>query len=326
MKLIVAGLLAALLTVVTGCGTMKLREDPVIPAAVAGYPTLEFSACGKTYHGLGVCYLNRGEAFDSVELRVQGYFQGTGRVVSQACKLDYTFTYKDSELIRIKLPNSEPEKNCAVNITLSPEYPKEWRSGIEVYSLIGVLAVRLQDGEETWSGETRRLTGNWKSNLHLSLGPAHSSARVVIRGCGIAYDKALKAEGGELYIPLEQAVKRQERGLCVAEGVALTNGVDFTFSVLIAQYATELPNDPKWAGFGFGPLAIPVTELSGSKIKLTGAEQVSVVSMDRSYEVQSKASFKFDRNKPHIIRLITVKGRTVLGFWEPGDQEVRWVQ
>lgn len=314
------------LTALTGCGTARLVEDPVIPAAVANYPTLEFRACGKTFHGQGICYLQKGQPFDSVELRIQGYFQGTGRVVSQACKLDYTFTYTDSELIRINLPNSEPEKNCAVNITLSPEYPKEWRSGIEVYSLIGVLGVRLQSGDETWVGETRRLTGNWKSNLSLSLGPNHTSARVVIRGCGIAYDRVLSAPGGNLYVPLEQAVKREERGSCVAEGVALTSGGDFTFSVLVTQYATELPNDPKWKGYGFGPLAIPVTELSSGSIKLTGPEQVSVVSVDQTHKIASKGKFSFDRTEPHIIRLITVKGRTVLGLWEPGDQEVTWIQ
>lgn len=326
MNLRMTWILLALLTAITGCGTAKLKEDPVIPAAVANYPTLEFSACGKTHHGLGVCYLNKGQPFDSVELRVQGYYQGTARVYSQACKLDYTFAYKDSELIRIKLPDSEPERNCAVNITLSPEYPKEWRSGIEVYSLIGVLAVRLQNGSESWTGETRRLTGRWKSNLALSLGPKHTSARVVIRGCGIAYDKTLASPEGNLYIPLENAVKREERGLCVAEGVALMSDGDFTFSVLIAQYATELPSDPKWSGFGFGPLAIPVTEYSGGSIKLTGSDQVSVISMDSKYKVSSKASFSFDRTKSHVIRLITVKGRTVLGFWEPGDQEVQWIQ
>lgn len=326
MKIAQTLILVAMLILTGGCGTIKLKEDPVIPAAVAGYPTLEFSACGKTHHGLAVCYLNKGEHFDSVELKVQGYYHGTGRVVSQACKLDYTFTYKDSELIRIKLPDSEPEKNCAVNITLSPEYPKEWRSGIEVYSLTGVLAVRLQDGSETWTGETRKLTGNWKSNLGISMGPAHTKARVVIRGCGINYDKTLLATGGQLYVPLEQAVKREERGLCVAEGVALASDVDFTFSVLVAQYATELPADPKWSGYGFGPLAIPVVEFSGGSIKLTGSDQVSVISLDSKYKVDSKASFSFDRSKPHIIRLITVKGRTALGFWLPGDQEVSWNQ
>lgn len=327
MKAMTNFLSLALLTLsIFGCAQYQLKEDPVIPAAIAGYPTLEFRACGKLFHGLGTCYLNRGEAFDSVELKVQGYYSGTGRIFSQACRLDKTFVYKDSELMRIELPNSEPEKNCAVNITLSPEYPKEWRSGIEVYSMTGVLAVRLQDGDETWQGETRRLTGNWKSNLHLSLGPNNTKPRVAIRGCGINFDKVFTAAEGELYIPLEQAVKKEERGLCIAEGVALTPAGDFTFSVLIAQYATELPNDIKWKGYGFGPLAIPVVELSSSKIKLTGSDQVSVVSVDNDYKVASKGSFSFNKKESHVIRLITVKGRTVLGTWEPGDQEVQWVQ
>lgn len=316
-----------ILTAAAGCGTLsKLREDPVIPAAVANYPTLEFRACGQVFHGQGVCYLQKGQAFDSVELRVQGYYQGTGRVVSQACKLDYTFTYKDSELVRINLPNSEPEKNCAVNITLSPEYPKEWRSGIEVHSLIGVLGVRLQSGQETWVGETRRLTGNWKSNLALRVGPANKSARVVMRGCGVAYDRVLQAENDTLYVPLEQAVKRAERASCVLEGVALAFGGDFTFTVIVTQYATELPLDPKWKGFGFGPLAIPVAEMRSSSIKLTGSDQVSIVSVDDDHKVASKGSFNFDKREFHIIRLITVKGRTVLGVWEPGSQEVEWNQ
>lgn len=309
-----------------GCASAKLVDDPVIPAATAGYPTLEFQACGNTFHGQGTCYIREGSPFNSIDLKIQGYFSGTGRVVSQACNLDRTFTYKDSELIKIHLPNSEPTRPCVLNMTLSPEYPKEWRSGIEVYSLIGVLAVRLQDGLEEWTGHTRKLTGNWKSNLHLTLGPKIPDTQVVILGCGPEFNKYIKAPDGDLYIPLEEAALKKP-GQCVAEGVAMNGEMpDQTFSALISQYATQLPNDPKWKQYGFGPLPIPVIQFFGNDIVVTGSDQVSVVGVDDDLRITNKGRFKFDQRREHIVRLITVKGRSVVGVWIPRVKEFQWMQ
>ena len=276
------------------------------------------------YKRQGVCYLKKGEAFDSIALEIQGYFSGTGRIVSEACHLDKTFTYKDHELIRITLPNSEPERNCAVNITLSPEYPREWRSGIEVYSLIGALAVRKQSGDEVWESYTRKLTGNTSAFFHINIGQ-NARARVVVRGCGIKYDKQLEAQNGHLFIPIAETVAKKETGTCIAEGLALAGKSEFTFTALVAQYATSLPNDPKWAGFAFGPLAEPAIEIDGDEIIVTGSDQVSVVSAGGEYRARSSGDFSYNPNQTQIIRAVTVKGRTAIGILEPGSEEVEWL-
>lgn len=318
-------ILSLVLVLLTGCGTPQLKEDPVIPAIKANYPTLEFWACSKLWHGLGVCYIEPDQPHTSVNLRVQGYYKGTGRIYSQTCEIDKTFTYTENQLIPIEIPELEPGRNCLVNVILSPEYPKEWRSGIAIWSLKGMLAIRVRHGDEDWSGHVRRLTGRWKSQLDLQVGP-HKAARVAIRGCGVKYDKKLGVDNGWLRIELSEAYRR-EVGDCVAEGVALISGVrDTTFSVLTAQYATELPLDPDWRDFGFIPLAIPVWTLNGSTLKVTAQEAVSIISLNDKYEIDNEAKFSFDRKRTNILRLITVKGRTVLGVWYPGSQDWEWYQ
>lgn len=327
MKAVINVFILALLTLAIGCGGKKLKNDPVIPAVIANYPTVEFRACGKIYHGLGICYLEEGQEFKSIDFRVQGYYQGTGRFYSRDCGLDLTFTYKNSELVTVKIPSSTPVKSCAFNVTLSPEFPKEFKSDLAVYSIKGVLLVRLQNGNEKWVGETRRVTGSWKSFLNLDTYIESGNAEVHIRGCDIKYDKVLPFNSGKLKIELSEAVKKASRADCVLEGVAFIKGLeDLTFTVLVVQYATQLPDDPKWKDFGFGPLAIPVVEFSKDKINITAGDNVTVISVDGEYALKQSESFAFDKNKPHLIRLITIKGRTVLGYWDVISQEIKWNQ
>lgn len=311
-------------TLLLGCAGKLLKEDPVIPAIKANYPTLEFGACGELFHGLGTCYLREGEAHNSVNLKIQGYYRGTGRVFSNNCAVDQTFTYTENELISVNLPQLEPGRSCLVSMVLSPEYPPEWRSGISVYSLKGLLAIRIQKGNERWGGFLRKLTGNFKSQVDIPVGP-HKEARVVIRGCGVKYDKVITLDKEIAHIQLSEAIVSQI-GDCVVEGVILTSDIDRTFTGLIAQYATTLPLDPEWREYGFIPLAIPKVDVSDSSIKIEGPDSVSVISVNDKYKVTSKASFSFDRNKINIVRLITVKGRTVLGVWDPKAQSFKWGQ
>ena len=315
-----------LFAVLVSCSHGDLREDPVIPAIKVNYPTLEFQACGETFHGLGICYLERGSAHNEVNLKIQGYYKGTIRVYSSACGLDMTFTYAENELMKIKLPKLEPGRSCLVTAVMSPEYPKKASKDVATYSFKGHLAIRIEKPEEIWYGETRKVTGNWRSQYDLMVGN-FPKALVAIRGCGKAYNKKMTLDQGYARIKLSEAAERLEMGDCVAEGVALVkNETDTTFSILLTQYATELPDDPQWKDYAFSPLAIPRVEFSGGEIKVVASPEVSIISLNGEYEINNKAEFKFDRTKPNILRILTVKGRSVLGLWSAGAQEFEWKQ
>lgn len=319
-------ILAILALALVGCGHNTLREDPVIPAVKANYPTLEFEACGSLWHGVGICYLEAGKNPTSVRFKVQGYYKGTIRIFSAACNLDKTLTYANNELFDVPIPELEPNRNCLITAVMSPEYPKEARQEVAVYSLKGLLAIRIQSGEEVWTGAARKLSGQWRSQIDLEIG-AYSQARLAIRGCGVAYDQNRPIEQGRLHFELSEAVLRVSRGECIADGVALIpRVVDHTLTVLVAQYATSLPGDPEWGDYGFSPLAIPVVSLDGSSLKVEATDYVSILSLNGEYEMDYKASFKFDRTKRNILRAITVKGRSVLGVWNPEKQEWTWMQ
>ena len=313
------------LPILTGCAGKLLKEDPVIPSVKANYPTLEFRACGELYHGVGTCYLSQGQNHDSVNLKIQGYYRGTGRVYSSNCQIEQTFTYGENELISVKLPQLEPGRSCLVSMVLSPEFPPEWRSGISVYSLKGLLAIRIQKGQERWGGFLRKLTGEFKSQVDIPIGDVYQSARVVARGCGIDYDKQVPLDKGFLHLQLHEVVS-YKLGDCILEGAVLTTDSDRTFTGLVTQYATTLPADPEWQQYGFIPLAIPKITVSESTLEVIGQDQVSVVSLNSKYEINSKAKFKFDPSKINVVRLITVKGRTVLGVWDPKTQSFKWGQ
>ena len=75
----------------------------------------------------------------------------------------------------------------------------------------------------------------------------------------------------------------------------------------------------------FVPLAIPNIVLTSDKLKVVGTDQVSIISLDGRYEIDKSAEFRFNPNQNHILRLLTVSGRLVIGKYYPVLGWV-WVQ
>jgi len=104
--------------------------------------------------------------------------------------------------------------------------------------------------------------------------------------------------------------------VCMMEGFINSSAfVDVDFNVLVAKYNAE-----------FTQLPIPVVKINGDKIEIIADDAVSIVSLDNEYEIDYEAKFDFDRTKPHVIRLLTVKGRSVIGLIEAGGQQWEWLQ
>lgn len=328
MRFVLLMIYVALLSFLFGCQTHKLHNDPNIAAVAVGYPSIEFQACGNLYNGLGTCYLRKDQSLSLINLKIQGYYKGTGRVFSEACDVDQSFTYEDHALVSIKMPEGLVKRSCVFNMVLSPEYPNQYESGLEVFPLTGSLILRASHGEHIWRGEVRKVSGNWHSFLSLPLWSPTNRAYVGFFGCGRNYEQFFDAYNGLLEIPLELGVIKEPNTVCVADGAAMTDALwDYSFTVVIAQYATELPQVAKWQGMGFTPLAEPSISLSGNSISILGEEAVSLIGLNGLYVLGNKAVYhNFERGKKGSIRLVTVKGRTIVGEWEPLKQEFKWIK
>lgn len=284
-----------------GCSG-KLRPDPSISAIEANYPTLEIDACGKKWHGLAMCGLQKDESYSKINLKIQGYNEGTLRVDSKNCNLDFSINYTNNQSIPIHVPGSI-NRNCIISFTLSPKFPNEQDTAIQIYSIRGHVAINLID-VTAWQRGVRKVSGNFSSELSLFSGFGESV--VLMEGCGKSYKKKFIADNsGLITIELADAIHfPYDIGTCIIEGFLTSEELeDFSFNIFVAKYDSN-----------FTPLPFPVITRD-RKLNVEGDESVSIINLDDKIVVDRVASFKFDETLPHTLRLLTVKGRTVIGVW-----------
>lgn len=301
--------LAALLVAVllSGCGA-TLRPDGGKPALEYGYPTAEIEVRGERVLGLAMVSIKKGEALSSLRIGVQGYFSGSIRAVSRDCEFDQTLRYENHQLVRLPLTGAA-ERNCLFTFTVTPEYDESLRRGVDdIHNFRGHVAVRVTDGEP-WRGTTRKVAGNFRSFFRFKV-EGTQDVRVVFNGCkSPQYDARLTPAQGLVSFPVHEAVKATAPDFCVLDGFALNSQNDISLNVAVALYRAD-----------FSPLPKPVLTIEDGSLKVSGDENVSIVSMDSAYIVNREAAFKFDATKPHVLRLLTVKGRVVLCTYEPGKE------
>lgn len=311
-KLKTMALLFVLSVMFTGCS--HLREDPVaIPAIEAGYPTAEIIACGNRWNGLAICKIKRGEPYSTINLKIQTYFDGTVAVDAKNCDIDLEppISYENSQLLEIKLPELA-NRNCLISVTVSPKYPDEESQDIKVFSYRGHIAIRVVEDELDWYGKIFKVTGLFDASMNIFVGTP-TSVRVVASGCGTRlYDKTIPTPNGYLEIPVHD-IASANLGVktCMIEGFIRDQQFkDILFNIVLTKYDER-----------FVPLPTPIVEVTGGEIRIKGDEAVSIVSLNDKYEVGMEVKFDFDVNKPNVIRLLTVKARSVIGIWKAGDWE-----
>ena len=146
------------------------------------------------------------------------------------------------------------------------------------------------------------------------------SARVILNGCDKPYDKVhLIDPSGDIDVALSQAVNSASKKTCVLDGAVITDDFeDVLITVLVSIY------DDKYT-----PLGKPFVEFkeNGSNVTLNVASDkvVSVTSLDGQYDLSYKTEFdKFNKDVFHLLRFLTVKGRSGIYFWTPGEQLWTW--
>ncbi len=307
--------LTAFLLMLVGCG-QKLRPDPSLAAITANYPTAEFRACGKLHHGLGICVLREGADLASVQLKLQGYHSGEFKIDSEGCSAGpEQIRYSKNKTYSVPL-TGKAAKSCVISMTVSPTYDNQKNSGIKVHGFRGHLYVKvIKEGDEIQTYLLRE-SGNWKRFWKIATGEVED-VRVFATGCGLTIDKKIKPseEDTSISIPLHSLISDLNK-TCVIEGVIQGKVYkDLLLTVLVAQYESA-----------YVPLAEPVVEIKNGKISIEASESVSIISVGDDYQIASKATFGPDLKKSFTVRLLTVKGRSLVGEWNPSTKEVVWVR
>lgn len=295
------------LIIVAGCQTKGLREDPTpISAKDAGYPSAELRINGTLVNGLSLTSLPLGAKWDDFNLSVQGYYSGSVSVVSYECGIDYSVMYSKNQLVRIPL-TGPVERSCVFGITVSFDMPKKPSSSVKVYPIIGWVAVKaLEAKDDEWLGLTHK---GYFTKWNINSGDK-SQVRAFLNGCGNTIDQRIDPKDGIVTIMFPQL----PNGVCLMDGVLFSpDYANLYLNTLIVNY------DPKYT-----KLPNPIFDVTKGTLNVTMDAAVSIVSMDNAYEVSNEGHWSFDPTVDHIVRGLTVKGRTIFGIYKKGVWE--WIQ
>lgn len=277
--------------------------DPSPPAAASNYPTVEFRAQGKLFHGLGEVALKKGEPLSNMELKVQGYFGGTIRVDSGFCHLRKSVQYSGMELVSIGLEGKATE-TCMIDITVTSVYPDDIDSTTLVYELKGQLLVKVIPDERPFFLSSSKVQQGTDTNLFVPVDGLTGSVEVVFRGCGFSYEDTVPINDGEATISARWVGGPEPLRRCLHEGFVDAPGEIKRVSWNIWVFAKD-----------FAPLPLPRLEFTGEILRVEGDPAVAAVIFDDDYELGPRGTFRLDQDLEHTLRLLTVKGRSVVCQW-----------
>lgn len=301
----------------TSCGK-KLRPDPIdIPAQEANYPTAEIWVKDEFHHGLVMTSIKRGRPYRDLRVRVQGYYKGSVQIESEDCGISLDRQYTQNELIDVDIPRLA-DRDCVISVLVTPSFDGQ---DVKVHSFQGHIGIKVLDYEDddddyiNWVGHQVKMSDVSDPFVEIDTGTAGDEADVFLSGCGKEMSDTISMNNGVVVIPMGRAVEHQKQ-LCVLEGrISVEEYEDLHVNILVAVYDNK-----------FTPLTIPMVKVGTDTIDVEARQAVSIISLNEEYEFDYDASFEFDRYGSNILRLLTVKGRSVLGKWDNIMQRWIWVQ
>lgn len=310
MKSIYSGLTPILLFLsifLYSCGGVVPDNGSVLPAIRAGVPTVEIDGCGGIDKGLKICTVGREVNLVNLNISVQGYWEGKIAYVTSGCpvELDESFLYSRHQKIKIPLAGVL-DTDCLITVTLSPRYRGFESNGVIVWPIEGHIYLRSTSRlPVTQTNVTARDVG--------LLLEADAPKRVVMQSsfCDINFDRVLDPERGLVEVRLSDLTKLDEQKICII------NGADVDDKKLILWYVAI--HNP---AYNFLPK--PRITYSKTRITVEGSNDVTAIILNSEYKYGDKAKFKFKKDKENILRMVTAKGRTVLGVWSPEKGEWSW--
>lgn len=300
--------IVSLLVTSHGCAT-PVSRDPSPPAAASNYPTAEFWAQGKLFHGLGEIALKKGQSLADINLKVQGYFGGTIRVDSSFCHLRKSASYSGMELVSFPLTGTASE-SCVVDILVSSVYPEIYDSSTLVYEMKGQLLVKVIPDQKPYFLASSKVQDRTDTNIFVPVEATIGSVQAVFKGCGSSYVDTVPVNDGEAMISARSLAGPAPLDRCVYEGFVEGLGGIKRVSWAVWFYAKD-----------FAPLPLPRLDFNGDTVRIESDPAVAAIIFDKNYKLASKASFKLNQDEEHMLRLLTVKGRSVVCQWVQGKGE-----
>jgi len=289
----------------------RIRPDSSVPAAQSNYPTVEFKVNGVTAQGLIILEMQQGDPLDSVSFSVQGYYSGKITIRSKDCQIEQRERYEKNQVLTYEL-SGPAVKSCLISVSLQPEFPKEKNQSIQIHPFEGHAFIRVSRPGEHWNGYTTKTRFDVDAVLDLpvnSLGSVYAA----VQGCGAQFEGPLPVKAGNAKLKLSQLIQPFQPESCIFQGVFVDgNDIKF-FSWMVWMYSKE-----------FIPLSVPLVKYKGKKIQVIGQDSVTAISLDDQFDLDFDSKFKFDRSIPHVLRLLTVTGRSMIGVYRP-EQGWTWL-
>ena len=282
-----------------------LKPDMVPSASDSGYPTVEINACNTSFLGIGICKVIPNDELADLNISVQGYYKGTLQV--DGCDLHQTIKYENHSKIKIPL-SGQVKKSCIIDFVLSPEYPDETKSQLVIHSLKGRLRIQMVYAGIPYISESVKVKQNIEHYFTIPMYEGEV-VKTYISGCDAEFNKMGQ---GPLIIPLSSLKLIPFVTTCIYEGI-----------IISLRYPTRLTWQVWSYRDDFEPLPIPVVSFANDHINIKADKSVSIISVDDEYKIADHGSFNFRRDKEHTIRLITVKGRVLIGKW---NQKWTWLE
>lgn len=280
-----------------GCDP-ELLPDPNPYAIFSNMPSAEIFACGQRM-SLGVCSVERGSELSKIGFGIQGYYEGTARVYSEACGIDYTVRFNRSQSFAIPLPG-KLETNCLLAVALTPEYPGERESGIVIGGIEAFVYLKAIEPGSLHHNFVSKLSASGSENI-LFTAP---KGTLMVRGCGAKIDKPIEA--GQVTLALTElppmAISR-----CIYEGAVVGSEAPVFFTWVVWKYADN-----------FVPAAQAKLTQNGDTLEVDSDSATFVVGLDGEFKAGPKAKFEFDPTHSHTLRTLTVGGRNTLMNFDPG--------
>lgn len=296
------------MTLFLGCAG-KLRTDPVpISALDANYPTVEVVVAGTRVNGLGILSVEPGTPLSDLDIYLQGYHKGTFTVDSANCGVHEKFRYDGFVLHKIPMRGTF-NQSCFLDIVASHEWPEEDASGIVIPPVKGrIWLINTNKKHIKRTSKAKDIIGDT-----IKIPSNEEEVRVVFRGCGADFDEKLPTQGGATRVSLEDVIDTIEHPRCSLVGAAIDSTQRSAVYWMAWTYSIE-----------FTPLSIPSLSLKDDGVGVEADPGVSIISLDNKFEIANEASFDIDWSKAHVLRLITVKGRLIIGEWDPIKKEWSW--
>jgi len=304
----VRSLLIFSLSILLGC-TGKLRPDPVpISAIDANYPTAEIVAEGERLNGLGILKIVSGTPMADLNIYLQGYYKGTFTVDSENCQINEKFQYDGFALHKVTLRGTF-QKSCFLDIVASHEWPEESSAGLKISAVKGrVWLIATSKQAFTKISKAKDTVGD-----NIFIPSSEPKIRVVFRGCNSKFDEKLDVFEGFAEVSLDSVIEMATGLRCGLVGAAIDAKTKFAIYWMAWIYDIQ-----------FTPLPVPNLVHEDKKLEIKADPGVSIIALDDSFKVSDEASFRIDWSKPHVLRLITVKGRLMIGEWHPDAKEWSW--